>query len=84
MTLSDNTLQAERLSLIFKNLGKNFAEVGRKLATMVLKNPGRALDITANSATAAASRNPKAPYSTLPEVINFYHTGTGLYLGKFV
>ena len=50
----------------------------------VLKNSSRALDITANFATAAASRNPKNVMSTLPELITFYNTGEGLYLGKFV
>ena len=35
------------------------------MAKNVLKNPGRALDVTANSATAAASRNPTAALSTL-------------------
>ena len=84
MIVSDNVIQAEGLSSFFKNLGKLSARAGKKLATNVLKNPGRALEIGANVATAAASRNPKAALSTLPEVINFYHTGKGLYLGKFV
>ena len=84
MTVSDNTIEAEGLSDFFKNLGKNSVKVGKKLAKNVLKNPSRALDITANIASAAASRSPKNVLSTLPEVINFYHTGKGLYLGKFV
>ena len=84
MILSDNTIQAEGLGSFLKNLGKISAKAGRKLATNVLKNPGRALEITSNNATAAATKNPKAALSTLPEVINFYHTGKGLYLGKFV
>ena len=50
----------------------------------VLKNPSRAFDITANIATAAVSRNPKNVMSTLPEMITFYSTGKGLYLGKIV
>ena len=50
----------------------------------LLKNPSRALDITANIATAAVSRNPKNVMSTLPELITFYNTGKGLFLGKFV
>ena len=49
-----------------------------------IKNPGRALEINSNIATAAASRSPKAALSSLSEVINFYHTGKGLYLGKVV
>ena len=84
MTVSDNTIEAEGLSSFFKNLGKLSAKAGKKLATNVLKNPGRALEIGANVATAAASRNPKIVLSTLPEVINFYHKGRGVYLGKFI
>ena len=84
MTVSDSTIKAEGLSSFFKNLGKISAKAGKKLATNVLKNPARALEIGANVATAAASRNPKAALSTLPEVIKFYHEGRGLYLGKFI
>ena len=84
MIVSDNTIKAEGLGSFFKNLGKIASKAGKKLATNVLKNPGRALEIGANIATAAATKSPKAALSTLPEVINFYHTGKGLYLGKFV
>ena len=84
MIVSDNVIQAEGLGDFFKNLGKISAKAGKKLAKNVLSNPGRALDITAKIATAAASKSPKAALSTLPEVINFYHTGKGVYLGKFV
>ena len=83
MTDSDNTIKAEGLGSFFKNLGKISAKTGKKLATNVLKNPGRALEITSNIATAAATKSPKAALSTLPEVINFYHTGKGLYLPRF-
>ena len=82
--VSDNVIKAEVLGDFFKNLGKSSVKVGKKLAKNVLKNPSRALDITANNATAAASRSPKNVSATLPEVIDFYHTGKGLYLGKFV
>ena len=84
MIVSDNTIKAEGLGSFFKNLGKISAKAGKKLAKNVLSNPGRALDSTAQIATAAATNSPKAALSTLPEVINFYHTGKGLYLGKFV
>ena len=56
----------------------------KKMAKTVLSNPGRALDLTAKIATAAASRNSKQAFSTLPELITFYNTGKGLYLGNFV
>ena len=84
MIVSDSVIQAEGLGSFFKNLGKVSAKAGKKIAKNVLKNPGRALEIGANIATAAATKSPKAALSTLPEVINFYHTGKGLYLGKFV
>ena len=84
MIVSDNTIQAEGLGDFFGNLGKKGLNVSKKMAKNVLKNPSRALDITTNIATAAASRNPKNVMSTLPELITFHNTGKGLYLGKFV
>ena len=84
MTVSDNTIQAKGLGSFFKNLGTISSKAGKKLATNALKNPARILEIGANVATAAASRNPKAALSTLHEVINFYHTGKDPYLAKFV
>ena len=84
MILSDNTIQAEGLQDFFKNHGKKTLNVSQKMAKSVLKNPSRALDITANTATAAVSRNPKNVMSTLSELITLYNTGRGLYLGKFV
>ena len=83
MIVSDNTIKAEGLGSFFKNLGKISSKAGKKLAKNVLSNPGRALDLTAKIATAAATKSPKAALSTLPEVINFYHTGKGLYLPRF-
>ena len=86
MIVSDNVIQAEGLGNFFKNLGKISAKAGKKLAKNVLSNPARALDLTAKIATAifATTKSPKAALSALPEVINFYHTGKGVYLGKFV
>ena len=76
-------MQAEGLGDFFKNLGKFSSKAAKKLATNALKNLARFLEIGANVATAAASRNPKAALSSLPEVFNFYHTGKGLYLPRF-
>ena len=84
MIVSDNVIQAEGLGDFFKNLGKKGLNVSKKMAKNVLSNPGRALDLTAKIATAAASRNSKQALSTLPELITFYNTGKALYLGKFV
>ena len=83
MIVSDNVIQAEGLGDFFKNLGKKGLNVSKKMAKNVLSNPGRALDLTAKIATAAATKSPKAALSTLPEIINFYHTGKGLYLPRF-
>ena len=82
MTVSDKTIKTEGLGSFFGNLGRISAKAGKKLATNALKNPGRFLEIGANVATAAASRNPKAALSTLPKVIDFYHTDKGFTLEK--
>ena len=84
MIVSDNVIQAKGLGDFFRNLGKVSSKAAKKLAKNALKSPSRFLEIGANVATAAASRNPTAALSALPEVFNFYHTGKGLYLGKFV
>ena len=68
----------------FKNLGKKGLSVSKKTAKNVISNPGRTLDLTAKIATAAVSKNSKKALSTLPELLTFYNTGEGLYLGKFV
>ena len=83
MIVSDNTIQAEGLGDFFKNLGKKGLNASKKMAKNVLSNPGRALDLTAKIATAAAYRNSKQALSTLPELITFYNTGKGLYLPRF-
>ena len=83
MIVSDNTIQAEGLGDFFKNLGKKGLNASKKMAKNVLSNQGRALDLTAKIATAAASRNSKQALSTLPELITFYNTGKGLYLPRF-
>ena len=82
-TVSDNVIQAEGLGDFFKNLGNVSSKAAKKLARNALKNSNRLPEIGANVATAAATKNPKAALSPLPEVINFYHTSKGLYLGKF-
>ena len=83
MTVSDNTIKAEGLASFFKNLGKISAEAFKKLATNALKNAPRFLKIGAIVAAATATRHPKAALSALNKVIDFYHTGKGLYLPRF-
>ena len=74
MTVSDNTIQTEVRVTFFISSGTSSAKAGENLATIVLKNSGRVLEITLKIATASATKKPKKMLSTLPEVINFYHT----------
>ena len=83
MTVRGSTVIAEVLSDFFKKLVKKGLILSKRMAKNVLKKPRRALHVTANVSGAAASRNPTAALSTIPEVINFYHTGRKLYLVKF-
>ena len=82
MTVSDSTIQAELSTYFFKNLGKKGLNVSKNIAKNVLRNPSWALDITANPAASAASKNTKNVISAFLEVINFYHTGKVLNLAK--
>ena len=84
MIVRDNMIEVEGLVNFFKKFGRISAEAGKKLVTNVLKNPGRALDNTANVASAEGNRNSKNILSTLPEVITFYKKERRLYLGKIV
>ena len=83
MTVFDNTIKAESLGDFFKKLGRVSSEAAKKIASNALKSPARFLEIGANVAAATASRNSKVALSALPEVINFYHSGKGLYLPRF-
>ena len=78
LIVSDQTINGEALGDFFKHLGSAAKNVGKK----ILNNPGRALEISANIGTAAASKNPKLIASTAPDIIKFVHQGKGLYLGK--
>ena len=84
LTVFDNTVAAERLGDFFKSPCKSSVKVGKKLAENTLKNSGRAPEIGANFGTALAPGSPKETLSTSTAVINFYHTGKGLYCFKFV
>ena len=84
MTVSDDTIKAESLGDFFKNIAKKGLNVSKKMAKNVLSKRGRALDLTAKIATAAASRNSKQALPTIPELITFYNTGRGFYLGQSV
>ena len=83
MTVSDIRIAAAGQRDCFKSLREKDLML-QKMARSVFINPGSALEIGANVGTAFASRNPEVTLSTLPEVLNFHHTGEGLYLRKFV
>ena len=83
MTGTNNTLQGEGLGNLFIKLGKTANKATKKLATNLMKNPGRGLEIEKNG-TAAVSKNPKGAYSTNPVVRYFDLNGRGFYFGKFV
>ena len=84
MSVEDDTIKVESLGDFFKRLWEERLNVKKKMAKNVLSHPGRALDLTAKIATAAASQISKRALSTLPAFITFYNTGKSLYLGKFV
>ena len=63
MTVSDDKIQVEGLGDNSKSLGESCVKAGEKLAMKILYNPARVIDVTANIATAAASRNTKAALS---------------------
>ena len=86
MIVSDNTIKAESLGDFFKNLGKKGLNVSKKdgnIKRNLISNPGRALELTVKITTAAVSQISEQALSTLAELITFYNTGKGLYLGKF-
>ena len=62
MSVSDNSIQAKGLGNFVFNLGGHFAKAGKNLATKVINNRGRALEVTSNTATAAATTKPKMYY----------------------
>ena len=71
LIVSDRTMNAEGLGDFFKHLGSAAKNVGKK----ILNNPGRALEITANIGTAAASKNPRLIAATAPELLNLFIKG---------
>ena len=68
----------EGLSDLFENLGEKRPNVSKKMTKNGLKNQGSFLYTSENVATASAVRNPKNVFSTIPEMIFFYHTVRGL------
>ena len=74
MTVSDATIEAERLKDFFKSVGRATVNFGKKVAN----NPLRALEIASKIVSAAASRNPRAALSAAPDLNKFATTGEGI------
>ena len=72
----DKTLRAKGLGSFSTNSRSSSAEVGKKLATIILKSPWNALGIGANIGTGLASENSNTILAPIADVMNFYHTGT--------
>ena len=84
MTVSYKAIASEGLGEDFRKLRTKGTNVSEKMAKIILKIPGVALQIGANVGSAVAHRKPEASLATIPDVINFYHTSKGFHQGKFV
>ena len=71
MTVSDATIEAERLKEFFKSVGRATVNFGKKVAN----NPVRAKEIASKIGSAAASKIPRAALSATPDLIIFATTG---------
>ena len=80
--VSDQTINGQGLGDLFKHLGKAAGSAAKNVGKQILNNPARGLEIAAHIGTAAAIKNPKLIASTVPGIINFFHQGKCLYLGK--
>ena len=63
-TVTDNTIPAKCLKTKFEKIGKASPKTGKKLATKVMKNPRKTLEIGAKTGISALFKNPKAAFPT--------------------
>ena len=75
MSVCDKTLRAKGLGKFFTNSRRCSAEVGEKLATIIMKNPWKELKIGARNGTGLASKNPNTTLSTIAELKKFLIIG---------
>ena len=68
MIACDKTLRAKGLGKIFTNSRMCSAEVGKKLSTVIMKKPWKALKTGAKNSTGLASKNPNTTLSTIAEL----------------
>ena len=68
-----------------KIIRENFCRIWqKKLATKLMKKTGVSLEIGATTGSAAVSKHPQLASSIIPDVSNFYYTGKGIYLERFI
>ena len=84
MIVSDNARAAESLGTFIKKLSKSSAKPSENLATNLMKNSMRALNVGAKIGSVSVSKSPITEKSTFPHVLKFYHTSKGYYFGKFI
>ena len=63
-----------------KTVGRNCSKAGWKVASGVVKNPGKTSELGAKESSAAVSRNLEATISTFPDVMSFFTWGKGVIL----
>ena len=69
----DKTLRAQGLGSFITNSRSDSAEIGKKLAPIILKSPWKALGIGAKIGTGLPSENSNTILSTIAELKNFCH-----------
>ena len=78
MNASNNTTAANGLDETSEFLVGSSAEAVKISGTIVVKKPGRLLEIGAKSGFAAISENPEAALCTFSAVVIVYHAGKGV------
>ena len=77
MIVIDNTIEAEGLEIILKNVGKTSAKAGE-----ARKSSGRAFEIGAKIGTSTISGNPKVTLHKNPVVLKLHPTGERKCFGR--
>ena len=73
-TVSDNTIAAEGLSNLFRNLAEKGPNISIRMAKNVSNIPEEPWFLQKTLLVRLLLETPKAVLSVLPEVINFHHT----------
>ena len=68
ISVTDDNVEANLMGHLLKKMGKISGKAGRELATNVLKNTGKALQIGAENGSSAVYRNNKAALFTVQVV----------------